>query len=156
MAAQGRRTAGPALRQTLASNILSALPALPSDLLLTDTLPAVCGMPLSRLRVLLLLADGPASVGTLAEKTRTARSNMTTLIRGMCADGLICRGQDDKDKRRVVLQLTDVGLASAACARQAVLERIGQWEEKLSPAEMKRLNAALAVVIRLTGIAAEK
>jgi DNA-binding MarR family transcriptional regulator len=63
-------------------------------------------------RVLLQLvqADAPLSLGTLAERLGSVKSNATQLIDRMEAEGLVRRLPDPTDRRAVLAQVTEEGL----------------------------------------------
>jgi DNA-binding MarR family transcriptional regulator len=55
------------------------------------------------------LADGTVTVTYLAESMGTAKSNVTTMLDRLEADGLVKRTRSNEDRRTVEVQLTTAG-----------------------------------------------
>ena len=66
-------------------------------------------LTLPQYRVLSILAEGSAAASGLAERLAVRRPSITALIDGLEARGLVDRRQEDADRRRVALRLTDAG-----------------------------------------------
>ncbi len=60
-------------------------------------------------RVMARLREGGQSLSDLAQSQGVSLPTMSKLTQGMEARGLIFRGRDDSDKRKIVLELTDEG-----------------------------------------------
>ncbi len=72
---------------------------------------ALAGMDLTlpQYRVLGILAEGSAAASGLADRLAVRRPSITALIDGLVTRGLVDRRQEDADRRRVALRLTDEG-----------------------------------------------
>src|SRR5271157_2599820 len=83
---------------------------------------ALAGMDLTlpQYRVLGILAEGSAAASGLADRLAVRRPSITALIDGLVARGLVDRRQEDADRRRVALRLTDDGARILAEADRAV------------------------------------
>jgi long-chain acyl-CoA synthetase len=83
---------------------------------------ALAGLDLTlpQYRVLGILAEGSAAASGLADRLAVRRPSITALIDGLVARGLVDRRQEDADRRRVALRLTDDGIRTLAEADHAV------------------------------------
>ena len=83
---------------------------------------ALAGMDLTlpQYRVLGILAEGSAAASGLADRLAVRRPSITALIDGLVARGLVDRRQEDADRRRVALRLTDEGARILAEADRTV------------------------------------
>ena len=83
---------------------------------------ALAGMDLTlpQYRVLGILAEGSAAASGLADRLAVRRPSITALVDGLVARGLVDRRQEDADRRRVALRLTDEGARILAEADRAV------------------------------------
>ena len=63
------------------------------------------------LAMLVLWEASPRTVGALGEALDLESSTLTPLLKRLEAQGLIARARDPKDERRVIVALTDAGLA---------------------------------------------
>ena len=83
---------------------------------------ALAGMDLTlpQYRVLGILAEGSAAASGLADRLAVRRPSITALIDGLVARDLVHRRQEDADRRRVALRLTDEGARILAEADRAV------------------------------------
>jgi DNA-binding MarR family transcriptional regulator len=61
-----------------------------------------------------LSRTGPVTAGTLAEQTGLSSGAMTTAIDRLVRAGFVERRPDERDRRRVVVALTEASLATAA------------------------------------------
>ena len=77
-------------------------------------------LTLPQFRVLGILAEGSSAASGLADRLAVRRPSITTLIDGLEARGLVHRRQEDTDRRRVELRLTDEGARVLADADRAV------------------------------------
>ncbi len=77
-------------------------------------------LTLPQYRVLSILAEGSAAASGLAERLAVRRPSITALIDGLVARGLVHRRQEDADRRRVALRLTDEGARTVAEADRTV------------------------------------
>ena len=78
-------------------------------------------------RVMGLLAEGSSAASGLADRLAVRRPSITAVVDGLVMRGLVDRRQEDTDRRRVSLRLTDEGariLGEADRALDAHLEAI--------------------------------
>ncbi len=90
---------------------------------------ALAGVDLSppQYRVMGLLAEGSSAASGLADRLAVARPSITAIVDGLVGRGLVDRRQEDADRRRVSLRLTEEGarvLAEADRTVDAHLEAI--------------------------------
>jgi DNA-binding MarR family transcriptional regulator len=93
-----------------------------------------------------LAAGGELSAGELASSADLSPGTVTQMLDGLAAAGLVERVRSQRDKRVVLVSLTDRG-ESVVAARRARLEPL--WEEALSEFSERELATASAVLDRL-------
>jgi DNA-binding MarR family transcriptional regulator len=77
-------------------------------------------LTLPQYRVLGILAEGSSAASGLADRLAVRRPSITAVVDGLVARGLVDRRQEDSDRRRVALRLTDEGMRTLADADEAV------------------------------------
>jgi DNA-binding MarR family transcriptional regulator len=110
---------------------------------LGDALEPV-GCTVEQWRILRLLADGAGHpMSEIAEFALVPAPSLTRLIDRMATDGLVYRRADERDRRRVLVQITRRGRA----LHRATRERVALEHEALladaDPAEARRLLGLL-------------
>lgn len=95
--------------------------------------------------------EGPLSTADLAAAERVRQQSMGQTLSELEAQGLVSRSPDPTDKRRTLLELTDVGRGVLAEERG----RRDGWlaeaiEEGFSPVEQETLKEAVRLLARLT------
>lgn len=108
-------------------------------------------LPVAQVTVLGRLdRGGPASTSDLAAAERMRPQSMAQTVHDLEAAGLVSRRPDPADKRRVLVELTDVGKKSLYALRS---DREGWLTEVLgrefTAAEREQLRDALALLARL-------
>ncbi|MER7769036.1 MarR family transcriptional regulator [Kitasatospora sp. NPDC096140] len=97
-----------------------------------------------------LINDGPASASALAAAERVRPQSMAASLAALEQHGLIGRRPDPEDGRRLLVSLTEAGLARIADSRQAREEWLARaLEEQYDEAERTTVLAALALIDRL-------
>jgi long-chain acyl-CoA synthetase len=89
-------------------------------------------LTLPQYRVLAILADGTEAASGLAERLAVRPPSITAVIDGLETRGLVDRRQEDSDRRRVALWITDEGARVVAEADRAVDERLRSIAAHLS------------------------
>jgi len=108
-------------------------------------------MPLAQMAVLGRLdRGGPATVSALATAERVRPQSMSQTVGELEGDGLVVRHPDPSDRRQLLVELTEKGMATLTDERR---HREG-WlaraiAEDLSPAERAAIEAALEPLRRL-------
>ncbi len=106
------------------------------------------GITPARYAVLALLHANPGiTQARLAEALRVKTSNMTVLLAGMEAQGLVERRVDSNNRRANLLCLAPAGKAQREALAPVVLALEQQVAQRLSPPEQATL---LALLTRLT------
>jgi DNA-binding MarR family transcriptional regulator len=103
------------------------------------------GLSLAKLGALrhLALADEPLTLSQLAERHCCGRSNVTSLIDRLEADGLVERTLDPSDRRSVRAALTPAGRAAYARASAILTEQERAIDERLGQAPRAELARGL-------------
>ena len=100
-----------------------------------------------RWRALNLLAHGDSHrMSELAEFTQLPPASLTRLIDGMVADNLVHRKPDPRDRRGVLVHITERGVAlQSALSERIVAERmLGDVDEQEASALLDALATVLA------------
>jgi long-chain acyl-CoA synthetase len=77
-------------------------------------------LTLPQYRVLGILSEGSAAASGLADRLAVRPPSITAVIDGLVARGLVDRKQEDADRRRIALRLTDEGARMVAEADRSV------------------------------------
>lgn len=99
-----------------------------------------------------LYSYGPTSAAALAEANAMDRSSVSRLIKQLEKSGYVSKEQDPKDRRGVLLSLTELGQQSTVAAlkekESALYDRISRWDDK----ELERFTAMLRQFNGLEGM----
>lgn len=111
------------------------------------TLLADTGLTYPQYLVMLVLweADEPVSVGELGSRLRLDSGTLTPLLKRLESAGLVERGRDPEDERRVLIELTDAGSAleeTAAAVPGRLQDALG-----LELPELRELRERLTTLI---------
>lgn len=107
------------------------------------------GMPVENWRVLEVLADeNGRSMTTLAETLSMKLPSLSKLIDRMVAAALVQRAPDPGDNRRVLVYISDLGLAKVASLRGSVEQQRHSLEATLGAREGRELRRLLEAFIR--------
>jgi DNA-binding MarR family transcriptional regulator len=96
---------------------------------------------------------GPATPGALAKAERVQPQSMGATLAGLAERGLVSRSQDQEDRRRVVISLTEAGrqlIYGVQRAREEVLCRA--MTEALTTAEREQVADVLPLLERLASL----
>lgn len=83
-------------------------------------------LTLAQYRVLGILGEGREAASKLAEKLAVSRPSVTGVVDGLVTRGLVERSNDDSDRRRVDVQLTDLGRQTLAQVDAEVQRRLDE------------------------------
>ncbi|MGN0746461.1 MAG: MarR family winged helix-turn-helix transcriptional regulator [Aristaeellaceae bacterium] len=144
-----RWTADTALVSSLATNLVEALPLFPKRMIRMDAIVRAYGMPSSHIQILVMIRNGPASIGELSSKLCIAKPNITPLVDSLRDQGLVERVRDENDRRIVNVRMLPAGQEKLNEIEQAIATQVAQWPGEFSRSEMKELNNALASIIRI-------
>jgi DNA-binding MarR family transcriptional regulator len=101
-----------------------------------------------RLRLLELLhCRGPQMMRVLADDLGLTPRNMTALVDGLEAEGLVRRVAHPSDRRATLVESTPAGVAAAERTLVPKLNAIGELFDELSPAEQDQLSGLLTVLV---------
>ncbi len=111
---------------------------------------AEANLTLAQYRVLVFLDAGERPASHVATLLDVVPSTVTSVVDGLCSRGLVARGEDPCDRRRVVLSLTDAGREQVIEGDRVVAERLGRLLDRLPEDEaegalrgLESLNAAM-------------
>jgi long-chain acyl-CoA synthetase len=89
-------------------------------------------LTLPQYRVLAILADGSEAASGLAERLAVRPPSVTAVIDGLVSRGLVDRRQEDSDRRKVSLRITEAGTRVVDEADRAVDEQLSSIAGHLS------------------------
>ncbi|MQY37092.1 hypothetical protein SRB17_50960 [Streptomyces sp. RB17] len=93
---------------------------------------------------------GPTTSAELARQEQITAQAMGATLGGLQARGLVERGADPRDGRRVLLALTDAGRQALADKRSARTEQVAQaLADGFTPWELEQLAVAAPLLDRL-------
>ena len=101
-----------------------------------------------RQAAMLVVIDGPEALSQqeIAAELGVDRTTMVALIDEVVAHGLVVRRQHVADRRRNVVELTDVGRSTLRKANARTAEADREFLAPLSPADAQRLRRLLRAV----------
>lgn len=137
-----------ALLDSMAGALVEMLPLLPKRLVRTDSLVRAHSMPFSQIQILVLLADGPLSVGDISDKLNIAKPNITPLVDNLRKQNLVKRVRDEYDHRIVNVRLLSEGEKRVQQIIADVREQVLTWPAEYNRSEIKEINNALATLLR--------
>jgi DNA-binding MarR family transcriptional regulator len=89
-------------------------------------------LTLAQYRVLVFLDRGDRPASDVAALLDVTPSTVTSVVDGLVGRGLVHRGTDSRDRRRVVLKLTEEGGRVLSQGDELVAERLGRLLDRLS------------------------
>ncbi|MCW5850615.1 MAG: MarR family transcriptional regulator [Anaerolineae bacterium] len=110
-----------------------------------DTILESHGLSVAKIGLLrhLAEAEGPITLGQLAERLACVKSNVTQLVDRLEADGLARRTPDPEDRRSIRAVITDKGRQMFEAGLQAQHEAERRLARSLTPDEQAQLAALL-------------
>jgi DNA-binding MarR family transcriptional regulator len=93
-----------------------------------------------------LAEDGAASQTELGRRVWLDRSDLHAVLNELERDGLVARKQDERDRRRNLVELTPAGVKTLARLDARVDAAQEEFVAPLSPAERRELMRLLAAV----------
>ena len=111
---------------------------------LESRLPEDAGISAARLQALAVLVEGgPQTMGALSRRLGTTAHNVTKLVDGLEAEGLVERRDDASDRRAVSLHVTEAGRQAERRLVQAHVDAVLEPFLDLSDAELADLTSLL-------------
>ncbi|MFB9238433.1 MarR family winged helix-turn-helix transcriptional regulator [Plantactinospora siamensis] len=96
--------------------------------------------------------DGPSSPGALAGSERVTSQAIAGVVTQLEGRGLVRRSPDPTDGRRVIVAITDTGRSALNDRQELIVRRLQTaLSTEFTPAERKRLAAAVPLLERLAG-----
>ncbi|MCW2529800.1 MAG: transcriptional regulator [Pseudonocardiales bacterium] len=92
---------------------------------------------------------GPATSADLARQEQISPQSMGATLARLESTGLVARGVDTRDARRVVLSITDAGLRALTTRREARVEQLAGALGTFTKTELRQLLAAAPLIERL-------
>lgn len=136
------------LVDSLAGHLVETLPLFPRRFLQLDQVLRACEMPLSHIRILLLLQRNDLTISQLSRRLGIAKPNITPLVNALRDQHLVERQHRADDRRVVYVHLLPAGEEKLAQVRQNVNEQLASWPDCFSVSEIKEINEAAATLIR--------
>jgi DNA-binding MarR family transcriptional regulator len=93
--------------------------------------------------------EGPHTSAQLANLEKVTAQAIGTALGGLHRRGMVSRGPDPADGRRVITAITDAGRGALNSREQVVTERLAAVVDSLTEEERARLAAALPILVVL-------
>jgi DNA-binding MarR family transcriptional regulator len=114
---------------------------------------AATGLNAPRLSALsVIVFAGPLTLGKLAETEQVRPPTMTRIVHALEEQRLIRKGQDEKDRRTILLTATEKGRRLLLAGRARRVAALAGKIESLTSAEQHILSEALAILEKLNAI----
>ncbi len=113
-----------------------------------DRVVGETGLTRLQIRLLRMLADGPAFGAVLARRLAVARPNLSVIVDALVERGYLDRAADADDRRRTHYSLTPAGRTALASAEGRITKRLDTALAQLSQAEAGDARRGLALVAR--------
>jgi DNA-binding MarR family transcriptional regulator len=121
-----------------------------------DEVGRVLGLNPVDLRCLDWLTEGPMSATRLADATGLSAAAATSMIDRLERKGFVRRRKHETDRRQVIVELTEDGLARTWAIYGPLVEAGMPLLEKFDTAEIKAMRDHLVAIRRLTDAARER
>ncbi len=95
-----------------------------------------------------LVFAGPRALGELAAAEQVSAATMSRMVAGLVRSGLVSRGRDPGDARRLLLRATARARRLMAAGRERRLARLAEVLSGLTAAERAALASAVGVLDR--------
>ena len=96
--------------------------------------------------VLAGILNGPLTVGELAEREQIQAPSMTRIVNGLEAAGYVARGDNPRDRRQVLVHVTEAGTAVLQRARSRRTQWLAKRVAALTPEERATLHEAARIL----------
>ena len=107
------------------------------------------GLTIPQMKVLFTAArPGGARPGFIAERSRMAPPNVTTVLDRLADRGLLYRAPDPDDGRATIVLLTEDGKRLVRAVAAASSERLRSALEQLDETELEQLRTGLQALVR--------
>jgi len=113
-----------------------------------DTELGIGPAQLSALSVLVFA--GPQSLASLAQAEQVKPSTMSRIVSGLLRAKLVHRKTDKQDRRAIVIESTEKGARIMQEGRRRRVAALAAAVQRLSPAEIARMNEAAQLVEALS------
>jgi DNA-binding MarR family transcriptional regulator len=100
-------------------------------------------------RLLGAIARKPRTLGQIARIQGVTPATVTTLVSTLEGRGWVTRAHDPDDRRKVVVSLTECGLATLSASQRVAENAMADLLVQLSPEQLNRLLDGLSVVDEL-------
>ncbi len=144
-----RWTNEPALLDSMADNLLSAMSMFPKRLVRIDEIIRKFRMPLSHIQILSLVSHQALTISQISSRMGVAKPNVTPLVNKLDEMGYINRIRSSDDRRIVQVAISDLGVECLAKIRGAIAEQIQEWPVDFSTGEIRHLNSSLGTLNRI-------
>ena len=107
-------------------------------------------MPPSHVKVIFYLVhNNPATMSDISRDLSISKPNMTPIIDKLIEEGLVKRSENPKDRRKVLIEITDLALEFLELHKQFVKERLKSRIEHLSKEDLATLQYSMDLVLPL-------
>ncbi|WP_028399574.1 MarR family winged helix-turn-helix transcriptional regulator [Ectobacillus panaciterrae] len=128
----------------IVNHLLSLVPLFYRKFMLPGDAVIHKNIPQSHTQILLLLHDaGTLTVSEIGSRLAISRPNMTPLLNKLIEEDFIKRHYSKKDRRVILISLTDEGEVFIKQYKQFILDKLRENLDALSEEELKQLSSSL-------------
>lgn len=134
-------------RSELVARIADSLEALASTSQITPTESVMeTDLTLPQLRILYMLASGPARITDISEAFGMARANASTMVERLVRKGLVERDSDPNDRRVALARLTGQGREAVEGVTRSEITVVEKIAKFLTLGELEVVARALEIM----------
>lgn len=131
-------------------NIFNATIVMHSKLVNFQSMSKTCEIPQSHMRIMFILKKFKEKTMTdMAKAMNISKPNLTPIIDRLIQDGYVERKEGQKDRRKLMISLTDKGWAFLGAMEDKVKEQTRHKLEGLSDEEVQVLNESSKKIIEI-------
>jgi DNA-binding MarR family transcriptional regulator len=104
-------------------------------------------LPKTQLMVLMTLAlDGPQTMTSIHQVIGIEKGSLTSVIDALVEKGLVSRGSESGDRRKIIVSLTEKGTSLADECRAGLSVYVERKIEKLSADDLRTVKSTSAIL----------
>lgn len=106
--------------------------------------------PPSHVKVIVYLVHkGSATMSEMAYHLSISKSNLTPIIDKLFQEGFVKRSEMPKDRRTVLIEVTDLAIEQFDRHKQLVKDRLAARIEHLTPEDLQKLHESIRMALPL-------
>lgn len=107
-------------------------------------------LPPSHVKVIFYLVHkGSSTMSEMAHHLCISKSNLTPIIDKLLQEGFVKRSENPKDRRTVLIQVTDLAITHFEHHKQVIKDRLAARIQHLSPEDLQILHESILMALPL-------